>query len=152
MLAEFTKAENLTINEINNSLNLQTRLSKELVEVDQKIKIIDDLLLEKKREIFVRNAPPLWISISGRADTIGLTYQAKNIWDSYVRTVEDFYTENKDKFVSLIIYFVLLLLSILLLKHFTKNLQTDDPKVQRALKILKTPISTAIQRNRGLLE
>ena len=144
ILTEFSKAENLTVNEINNSLTLQTRLSKEIVEVDQTIKKIDELLLAKKREIFVRNAPPIWGSISGRADTTGLSKQAKYIWDSYIRTVEDFYTENKDKFVSLIIYFLLLLAFILVLKHYTKNLQTDDPKVHRALKILKTPISTAI--------
>jgi potassium efflux system protein len=144
ILAEFTKAENLTVNEINNSLNLQTRLSKEIVEVDQKIKIIDDLLLEKKREIFVRNAPPIWESISSKADTTALSKQAKYIWDSYIRTVEDFYTENKNKFVSLLIYFLLLLSFMLVLKHYSKNLQTDDPKVIRALKILKNPISAAI--------
>ena len=67
ILNEISRAENLSINEINNSLNLQTRLSKEIVELDETIKKIDDLLLAKKREIFVRNAPPIWESISGRA-------------------------------------------------------------------------------------
>ena len=144
ILAEFRKAESITVNEINNALNLQTKLSKELVEVDQTIKKIDDLILAKKREIFVRNAPPIWVSLSGRTDTTGLSNQAKNIWDSYIRTVEDYFEENKDEFVSLLIYFLLLLSFILVLKHYTKNLQTKDPKVERALKILKTPISAAI--------
>ena len=144
ILAEINKAENLTVNEINNSLNLQTKLSKQSVDVDQTIKKIEDLLLKKKREIFVRNAPPLWESISVIADTTGLTYQAKNIWDSYIRTAKEFYTENKNRFISTIIYFLLLLSFILVLKYYTKNLHSDDPKVLRALKILKTPISAAI--------
>ena len=140
----FNKAENLTVNEINNSLNLQTRLSKQIVDVDLTIKKIDDLLLAKKREIFVRNAPPLWKSITGRVDSSGISAQIKNIWNSYIRTVEDFNSQNKDKFISSIIYFLLLLSFVLLLKHYTKKLQTDDPKVKRALKILKAPISAAI--------
>ena len=144
ILFEFKKAENLTVNEINNSLNLQTRLSKQVVDVDLTIKKIDDLLLAKKREIFVRNAPPLWESITGRVDTISIPGQVKSIWNSYIRTVENFNSQNKDKFISSIIYFLLLLSFILLLKHYTKKLQTDDPKVKRALKILKAPISAAI--------
>jgi small-conductance mechanosensitive channel len=144
ILAEFNKAENLTVNEINNSLNLQTKLSKQSVHVDNTIKNIEKLLLAKKREIFVRNAPPIWDSISGRLDTVGLTGQARNIWDSYIRTAEEFYTKNKDRFSSSIIYFLLFLLIVLVLKHYSKNLKSDDPKVQRALVILKTPVSTTI--------
>ena len=144
ILSKLKKAENLTVNEINNSLNLQTKLSKQSVDVDLIIKKIDDLLLAKKREIFVRNAPPLWKSITGRVDSSGISAQIKNIWNSYIRTVEDFNSENKDKFISSIIYFLLLLSFVLLLKHYTKKLQTDDPKVERALKILKAPISAAI--------
>jgi len=144
ILSKLKKAENLTVNEINNSLNLQTKLSKQSVDVDLIIKKIDDLLLAKKREIFVRNAPPLWKSITGRADSSSISAQIKNIWNSYIRTVEDFNSENKDKFISSIIYFLLLLSFVLLLKNYTIKLQTDDPKVERALKILKAPISAAI--------
>jgi potassium efflux system protein len=143
ILNEFNKVENLTVNEINNSLNLQTKLSKQSVDVDLTIKQIDGLLLAKKREIFVRNAPPLWESTTGRVDTLGISDQAKNIWNSYRRTVEDFTAENKDKFISSIIYFLLLLLFILFLRHYTKKLQSNDPKVIRAIKILKAPISAA---------
>ncbi|MCW9066653.1 MAG: mechanosensitive ion channel [Ignavibacteriaceae bacterium] len=144
ILNEFNKVENLTVNEINNSLNLQTKLSKQSVDVDLTIKQIDGLLLAKKREILVRNAPPLWKSTTGRLDTVGISDQAKNIWNSYRRTVEDFTAENKDKFISSIIYFLLLLLLILFLRHYTKKLPTDDPKVIRATKILKAPVSAAI--------
>ena len=108
------------------------------------IKKVEDLLLAKKREIFVRNAPPLWKSITGRVDSAGISAQVKNIWNSYIRTVEDFNSENKDKLISSIVYFLILLSFIILLKHYTKKLQTDDPKVKQALKILKAPISAAI--------
>lgn len=144
ILIEFKKAENLTVNEINNSLNLQTKLSRQSVDVDLTLKNIEDLLLAKTREIFVRNAPPLWESITGRVDSAGISSQINNIWNSYIRTVEDFNTENKDTLISSIIYFLLLLSFILLLKHYTKKLQTDDPKVKRAIKILKAPVSAAI--------
>ncbi|MEJ2112972.1 MAG: mechanosensitive ion channel [Flavobacteriaceae bacterium] len=144
ILADFNKAENLTVSEINNSLNLQTKLSKQSVDVDNTLKNIENLLLAKKREVFVRNAPPIWESISGRADSSSISGQAKNIWDSYIRTVNDFNKENKDKFISSIIYFLLLLTFVFLLKHYTKKLQTEDPKVERAIKILKAPVSAAI--------
>jgi len=144
ILAEFNKAENLTVNEINNSLNLQTRLSKQIVDVDNTIKNIENLLLAKKREIFVQNAPPIWESISGRTDTVGLTGQAKSIWDSYIRTAGEFYSKNTDRFLLSLVYFLVLLLLVLTLKFYGKKLESDDPKVNRALVILKTPVSTAI--------
>ena len=144
ILAEFNKAENLTVSEINNSLNLQTKLSKQSVDVDNTIKNIEKLLLAKKREIFVQNAPPIWESISVRADTTGLSGQARSIWDSYIRTADKFYTKNKDRFSLSLVYFLVLLLLVLILKFYGKKLESDDPKVQRALVILKTPVSTAI--------
>lgn len=144
ILTEFNKAEKVTLDEINKSLTLQTKLSEEIVDVDLTIRNIEDLLLAKKREIFVQNAPPIWESLTGKADTASISKQVKDIWDSYVRTTQEFYKENKESFVSSIIYFLILLTFILLLKFFSKNLKSDDPKVKKALKILKAPISASI--------
>ena len=144
ILVEFNKAEKVTIDEINKSLTLQTKLSEEIVDVDLTIKKIEDLLLAKKREIFVRNTPPIWESLTGKADTTGISNQVKDIWNSYTRTTEEFYKENKGSFISTLIYFLLLLAFILLLKFYSKNLKSDDPKVKKALKILKVPVSASI--------
>lgn len=140
----FNKAEKLTINEINNSLNLQTKLSKQIVDVDQTIKKIEDLLLAKKREIFVRNALPIWESFSGSSETTSLSAQVKNIYDSYILTTRDLYIAYQSRFISSLIYFLILLAFVLTLKHYSKNLKSNDEKVQRALKILDAPLSTAI--------
>ena len=144
ILTEINNAESLIVDEINSSLNFQAKLYRQSVDVDVTIRKINDLLLAKKREIFVRNSPPLWESISARADTNGLSYQVKSIWDSYTRTTEEFYTEKRDRFITSIIYFLLLLIVIFALKYYSRNLKSDDPKVIRALKILKTPVSITI--------
>ena len=144
ILVEFNNAEKVTIDETNKSLTLQTKLSEEIVDVDLTIKKIEDLLLAKKREIFIRNAPPIWESLTGKADTTGISNQVKDIWNSYARTTEEFYKENKGSFISTLIYFLLLLAFILLLKFYSKNLKSDDPKVKKALKILKVPVSASI--------
>ncbi len=144
LLTEFNKAEKVTVDEINNSLTLQTKLSEEVVDVDLTIKKIEDLLLAKKGEIFVRNEPPIWESLTGKADTTSISKQVKDIWNSYIKTTEEFYKENKESFVSSIIYFLLLLTFILLLKFFSKNLKINDPKVKKASEILKVPVSASI--------
>lgn len=144
ILAQINKAENLTVNEINNSLNLQTKLSKQSVDVNLTVEKIGKLLLAKKREIFVRNAPPIWKSIVSKKDTLGISRQVKDIWDSYIRTARDFYVDNKEESVNNLIYFLILFLLVLILKYYTKNLQSDDEKVKRALVILKTPFSSTI--------
>jgi potassium efflux system protein len=144
ILTEFAKVENLLVNEINNSTNLQTKLSEQSVDADLMIKKIEELLLVKKREIFVRNAPPIWVSLTGKADTTSITNQAKNIYDSYVRTAEEFYRENKKTFLFSLIYFLILIVFVLLLGYFSKALKSNDPKVKRALEILKVPVSSSI--------
>jgi len=144
ILAQINQAENLTVNEINNSLNLQTKLSKQSVDVNLTVEKIDKLLLAKKREIFVRNAPPIWKSFVSKKDTLGISRQVKDIWDSYIRTARDFYVDNKEESVNNLIYFLILFSLVLILKYYTKNLKSDDEKVKRALVILKTPFSSTI--------
>ncbi len=144
IIEEFNKTENILVNEINGSLSLQTKLSEQSVDADQTIKKIEELLLIKKREIFVRNAPPVWESLTGRADTTTLSYQAKSIADSYIRTAEEFYKENKRSFLFSLIYLLLLIILVLVLRHYSKNIKSDDVKVKRALEILKTPLSSSI--------
>jgi len=144
ILAEFSKAENLTVNELNNSLNLQAKLSKQSVDVALTIKKIEDLLLAKKREIFVLNAPPIWDSFTGRTETTSLSTQVKNIWDAYINTTADLYKGYPNRFILSLIFLVLLLIFIFALKRYSKNLKSDDNKVIRALKILNAPVSAAI--------
>lgn len=144
IINEFNKTETTVVNEINSLLGLQTKLSEQSVDADQTIKKIEELLLIKKREIFVRNAPPVWESLTGRADTTSLSYQAKSIADSYIRTAEEFYKENKKSFLYSLIYFFLLLILVLVLRYYNKNIKSDDLKVKRALEILKTPLSSSI--------
>ncbi|MCU0344270.1 MAG: mechanosensitive ion channel [Ignavibacteriaceae bacterium] len=144
IIDEFNKTETIVVNEVNSSLSLQTKLSEQSVDADQTIKKIEELLLIKKREIFVRNAPPVWESLTGRADTTTLSYQAKSIADSYIRTAEEFYRENKKGFLFSLIYLLLLLILVLILRHYSKDIKSDDPKVKRALEILKTPLSSTI--------
>ena len=144
IINEFNKTETIVINEVNSSLGLQTKLSEQSIDADQTIKNIEELLLIKKREIFVRNAPPIWESLTGKADTTSLSYQAKSIADSYIRTAEEFYKENKKSFLFSLIYLLLLFILVLILKYYSKNIKSNDPKVTRALVILKTPISASI--------
>lgn len=143
IINEFNRTETIVVNEINILLSLQTKLSEQSVDADQIIKKIEELQLIKKREIFVRNAPPIWESLTGRADTTSLSYQAKSIADSYIRSAEEFYKENKRSFLYSLIYFLLLLIFVLILRHYSKNIKSDDAKVQRALQILKTPLSSS---------
>ena len=144
VLTEFAKAEDLTVNEINNSTNLETKLSEPSVDADLMIKTIEELLLVKKREIFVKNAPPIWKSLTGKADTTTITNQAKSIYNSYVRTAEEFYRENKKSFLFSLIYFVILIVFVMLLGYFSKAIKSNDLKVNRALEILKAPVSSSI--------
>ena len=144
ILDEFNKVENRIANDINKLLDLQTGLSKERALVNSTLQKLDNLLAAKKREIFVRNAPPIWESISGREDTTNLSYQVKYIRDSYSRISKAFYEENKDKIVPGIIYFLILLSLILILRHYTKNFRSEDPVVERAQEILKAPVSASI--------
>ena len=144
MLDEFNKAEELTIKEINNSLTLQTKLSKQSVDVSLTLKKINDLILAKKREIFVRNAPPIWIALSSRKDNDEFLTQIKNIWDMYTITAMVYYTENKNSIVSSIILLLLLFVLVKTLRHHSKNLKSEDPNVIRALKVLQSPLSASI--------
>lgn len=143
LLMEFIRSEDLVVNEINNSINIQTKISEQVVDVDQMVKKIGDLLIEKKREMFIRNAPPIWQSLTGKADTTTVANQAKYIYDSYVRTSIEFYRENKKSFLSSLFYFLILLVLTFSLNRVGRKFEFENPEAKRALKILSVPFSAA---------
>ncbi len=134
----------MTVSEINNSLNLQTKLSKQSVDVNLTLKKITDLILAKRREIFVRNAPPIWTALSSRTNNADFLTQIKDIWDAYTVTAKDYYAKNKNSFISSIIFLLLLFVLIRTLSHYSKNLESEDTNVIQALKVLKSPLSVSI--------
>lgn len=144
VIKEYSNVENLTIDEINNSLDLQTKLSEQGVDINYTLKKIEGLLLVQKREIFVRNAPPIWKSLIGKPDTTIISHQIENIEDSFINSTKVFYFEKQESLLISLIYFLVLLSIIFALKYYSKSIKSDDPKINRTLEILKTPVSSSI--------
>ena len=144
ILNKFNRVDISTVNSIDKLLDLQTGLSKESEHVNSTLQKIDNLLIRKHREIFVRNAPPVWESISTGEDKTNLGDQVKYIRDFYNRISIVFYEENKENILPGIIYFLVLLFLVLLLRHYTKDFKSEDPTVKRAQEILKAPISASV--------
>jgi len=144
ILIKFNNVDSIFSTRIDTSLSLQTNLSHQIIEIDFTLKKIKELLLERKKEIFVKNAPPIWVSLSDTEDSSNISSQVNQIWNSQYRTFNKFYEKNKDSIFVKPIYFILLLLFVFGLKYFSKNINSDEPKVKRTLEILKRPVSAAI--------
>ncbi|RKY93355.1 MAG: hypothetical protein DRQ13_09565, partial [Ignavibacteriae bacterium] len=141
------KAEKDLTKEINVSLSLQTKLSEQNIDIELTLTEIEELLKEKERKIFIRNALPFWGSssdTSATADTTTLTLQFGQIWDSYIRTSEDFIKTNKEHFIEDILLFLLFSIFVFSLRHFSKSIKGEDDKVLLALRILERPFSTSV--------
>jgi len=141
------KTEKDLAKEINASLSLQTRLSEQNIDIELTLTGIEELLKEKERKIFTRNALPFWESSSDTtdtADTTTLSLQFEQIWDSYIRTSKDFVKANKELFVEDLLLFLLFSIFIFGLRHFSKSVEGEDEKVLFALRILERPFSTSI--------
>ncbi len=147
LLVNINKSEKDLTKEINASLSLQTKLSEQNIDIELTLTGIEELLKEKERKIFTRNALPFWESSSDTtdiADTTTLTLQFGQIWDSYIRTSEDFIKTNKELFVEDLLLFLLFSIFIFSLRHFSKSIKDEDDKVLLALRILERPFSTSI--------
>ena len=146
-IRELTNALNSTekdlTKEINLSLSLQTKLYEQNIDVDLTLSKIEDLLKEKERDVFAQNAPRIWESFSTVKDSTGLSVQFNKIWESYIRTVDEFLVNNKDRIIQDFILFLFFLLIIYTLRFFSKNIKEKDDKVALAIKLLERPISTA---------
>lgn len=144
VIKEYSNAENLTIAEINNSLDLQTKLSEQSVDITFTLEKIERLLLAQKREIFIRNEPPIWKSLSSKPDTTNISRQIGKIEGSFINSTKEFYYENQESLLISLIYFLILLSIIFALKYYSKTIKSDDPKINRTLEILHTPVSSSI--------
>ena len=136
--------ENELVKEINASLSLQTKLSEQNIDVELTLSDIETLLKEKERKVFTQNAPRIWESFSAVHDSTTLTVQFTKILGSYIRTINEFLENNKDRIVRDLIIFSLFLLFVYMLRFYSKNIKEKKDKVALALKLLERPISTAL--------
>jgi small-conductance mechanosensitive channel len=146
-IRDLTNAINLKekelVKEINASLSLQTKLSEQNIDVGLTLGEIESLLKEIEREVFKQNAPRIWKSFSTVQDSTGLQTQFTRIWESYLRTSEEFLEINKDRIIQDFILFLFLLIIIYALRFFSKNIKQKDETVTLAIKLLERPISTS---------
>ena len=147
-IRDLTSAINNTEKELakqtNASLSLQTKLSEQNIDIGLTLGEIENLLKEKEREVFAQNAPRIWESFSSVEDSTGLTVQFSKIWESYLRTADEFLENNKDRIFQDFILLLFFLIIIYTLRFFSKKIKEKDDKILLALKLLERPISTAI--------
>jgi len=145
-IRDLTSAINNTEKELakqtNASLSLQTKLSEQNIDIGLTLGEIENLLKEKEREVFAQNAPRIWESFSSVEDSTGLTVQFSKIWESYLRTADEFLENNKDRIFQDLILFLFFLFIVYMLRFYSKNIKEKDEKVAMAIKLLERPIST----------
>jgi len=144
LISSLNKIEKDLVNEINSSLSLQTRLSEQSIDIDLTLNSIEELLQEKERKVFVQNAPAIWESFSAVEDSTELTIHFDKIWNSYIRTSQEFWEANKNRILEDFILFLFFLLLVYTLRYFSKNLKEIDEKFSSSLRLLERPISVAI--------
>lgn len=136
--------DSLLSDELNSLLLIQSNLSKMAIEVDNvfvKIKEIDDT---NRRNILTRNASPIWQMGSDTTQTKPLTQELEDIIHSYISG----YNESRELYVDEIplytLLFIIFFIFVIYLKTNSKDINTEEEVMQRALTLLNYPLSATI--------
>jgi small-conductance mechanosensitive channel len=129
---------------ITKDLKIQSNLADENIELGVRVSKLNDILKNRRQEIFSQDAAPLWEAIFESKDTVSITSQVGDIWGLYKRSASEFIELNRK---NLSLDFILLIIALLFvygLKFFSKKLDKGDEAVGLAFKILERPISITI--------
>lgn len=125
-------------------ININSKLSEDLFYVDSKLKDLEQILLDRKKQVFIQNYPPIWESVI--IDNFGkdIATQSKIIWESRIRSASHFFLTNKNKLFADLFFFFLFSFFVLGLTRTSKTLATDDQKILQAIELFKHPFSISL--------
>ncbi len=136
--------EKIITDELNSLLIIQTDLSKNSIEIENTIAKIREIDNANRRNILVRNAPPIWSINEDTTQTKALSKEFDDILNSYKSAYTEFFVTYQEDMLGFVIMFLFFLLFVIGLKSRRKEIESDDKKIQESLTVLNYPFSATV--------
>ncbi len=123
-------------------LTLETRVSEQLQRVNEVLRQLQDAEATARQRLLIRDTTPLW-SFARQSTDESLIEQATDTYIGSTEALRQFLTGEVDHFILHVVLFLILLLSLAILKRWTLRWKVDNEALERAKFVLSRPVATA---------
>jgi small-conductance mechanosensitive channel len=112
--------------------------------VAERIVTINAALTEARGRLFFRQEPPLWAEIARPTSEKPLAHRLRSIWTKNLDDLAEFHADYRLLFNIHLVGFLVLAITMVVLRRRAKWVNDDDPDLRAAAHILSRPFSSAL--------
>ena len=125
-------------------IRLQNKISDKSKEIEDIIAEIDDLILTRKTDIFIRDSDPLWqIGIDSETKEDFSIFLPQTI-QTHKNTLISFYQDYENQIIYHVVLFIAILAVLIILRQYGNKLIIDKEAAEISKEILNHPYSVAL--------